>query len=153
MNEKKEEKSPAKLPLGTSIGAAGKEMVARLAILSINSVTIGAAKNWKFSWGNPTVKEAVCGSDIKRVLHGAFEGTCQCDMLYVSDDTVAALGANLDTTYTIIGTDYDTAVSPSSKALNCSVKFDNFERNGPPDANGVVRLSVKASMVTRLTGT
>lgn len=151
MSGKKEEKTPEKAPLGTTIGAAGKEFVARLAILQINSITIGAAKNWKFHWGNPTVKEPVCGSDIQRVLSGAFAGECDCEMLYVSDDTVLALSSNLDTVYTIIGTDYDNASSPSSKAITCAVKFDDFERNGPPNANGVVRLSVKASMVSRPT--
>jgi len=125
-------------------GAAGTEMVAKKAVLQVNAVTIGAAKNWTFKFGYTTIIEPVCGSPIPRVLHGVFKGDCECEEVYVSDDNFKALVANQDTTYTIISTDSD--VSSATKVCTMVVKLNEFERRGPPNADGVVRAMLKGEM-------
>jgi hypothetical protein len=125
-------------------GAAGTEMVAKKAVLQVNAVTIGAAKNWTFKFGYTIHKEPVCGTTIQRVIHGVFDGDCECEEVYVSDDNFKALVANQDTTYTIVSTDSD--VSSATKVCTMVVKLSEFERRGPPNADGVIRAMLKGTM-------
>jgi|SRR5271157_1496083 len=134
------------------VGAAGKEAVARLANLTVNGVVMAAGKNWKFKWGQKGHEEPVCGTNIPRVLHGVFHGDASCEAIYVTDINWAALvaQANLDTVYTVISADQDT--TSGSKILTATVKTLDFERNGPPNADGVIKATLTAVMTAYPTG-
>jgi hypothetical protein len=133
------------------VGASGKEFVAKHAILSVNSIIMAAAKNWRTRWGLSTQEEPVCGTDIPRVLHGVFHGEVECETIYVSDDNWAALAALRDTPVTIVSTDKDTSVPQGQKVNTASVKIREFERVGPGNADGVVRARLSGTMVSEPT--
>lgn len=135
------------------VGAANTEMVARLATLTLNSVLMAAGKNWKLEWGPKVNEDAVCGSNIPRVTHGTFSGKGTCEAIYVSDDNWGALVsvANLDHVYTLTSFDSDTG-SPATKTLTASVKIGTFSREGPSNADGVVKASLNVVMITYPTG-
>ncbi len=141
----KERKAAGPLGAGT-VGAAGTEFVAKKAVLTVNGVTMAAAKNWTFDWGLGVHEEPVCATDIPRVIHGVFHGECECEAVYVSDDNWLALASNRDIVYTISSVDTDTQGSPASKTILCTVKINRVRRVGPPNADGVVRCSVRAIM-------
>lgn len=132
------------------VGLAGKEAVARLATLTVNGVLMAAGKNWYFKWGPKGHEEAVCGTTIPRVLHGVFHGEVQCESIYVTDDNWAPLvsQANLDTVYTVISVDSDTSVSPGTKVDTATIKITEFERQGPANADGVIKATMKGIMTT-----
>jgi len=128
------------------VGASGKEFVAKHATITLNSILMAAGKNWRFRWGLATPEEPVCGSDIPRVIHATFHGDVECEAVFVSDENWAALVDDRDTVYTIIGTDTDTEGSPNTKTITTTVKFSQFERVGPPNAEGIVRAFVRGTM-------
>lgn len=130
------------------VGEAGKEFVAKHAILSVNGVIMAAAKNWRIRWGLATQEEPVCGTDIPRVLHGVFHGEVECESIYVSNDNWAVLTALRDTPVTIVSTDKDTSAPQGQKTSTASVKIREFERVGPGSGDGVVRARLMGTMVT-----
>jgi hypothetical protein len=136
------------------VGASGKEMVARLATLTINGVLMAAGKNWKLEWGPKVNEDAVTGSVIPRVTHGTFSGKGTCDAIYVSDDNWGALVslANLDQIYTLSSFDSDTAAVAGTKTLAVSVKLGTFTREGPSNADGVVKASLNVVFLSYPTG-
>ena len=130
------------------VGLAGKEAVARLATLTVAGVLMAAGKNWYFKWGPKGHEEAVCGTVIPRVLHGVFHGEVQCEAIYVTDDNWAAIVSigNLDQVYTVISADSDTSATPGTKVETATIKVTEFERQGPPNADGVIRAILKGIM-------
>jgi hypothetical protein len=131
------------------VGLAGKEAVARLATLTVASVLMAAGKNWRFKWGQKTHEEGVCGTNIPRVLHGQFHGEVECEAIYVTDDNWAPLVSigNLDQVYTVVSADSDTSATPGTKVQTANIKTLEFERQGPANADGVVKATLKATMV------
>jgi len=127
------------------VGEAGKECVAKQAILSVGSVH-AAAKNWRFAFGYRTDEEAVCGTDIPRVLHSTFHGEVECESIYVTNDNWLALAKLIDQTVTIVSTDKDTGGSPGQVATSMVVKINRFERAGPGAGEGVVRARLSGTM-------
>jgi len=126
-------------------GAAGKELVAKKAVLTVGGSVAAAAKNWRFRWGLTTQEEPVTGTDIPRVIHGVFHGETECESIYVSDDNWGPLADDRDTVYTVISSDYDVATG-ASKVITATIKIREFERLGPPNADGVVRASLRGTM-------
>jgi len=133
------------------VGEAGTELVAKLALLSVDGVLMGAAKNWRIRHGLTTHEEPVCGSDIPRVLHGVFHGEVDCESIYVSGDNWAHLTALRDTPIIIVSTDKDTSAPQGVRTTTSSVKVNDFERQGPANADGVVKATLKGTMVTEPT--
>jgi len=121
------------------VGNAGKELVAKLATISVNGILMAAAKNWRIRFGLGAAEEGVCGSDIPRVIHGLFHGEVECDSIYVSDDNWGPLALTRDQVYTVISNDKDTSTPQGQKVITQTVKIKEFERNGPANADGVVR--------------
>jgi len=130
------------------VGLAGKEAVARLATLTVAGVLMAAGKNWYFKWGPKAHEEAVCGTNIPRVLHGVFHGEVNCEAIYVTDDNWAAIVSigNLDQVYTVVSADSDTSTVPGTKLETASIKAVEFERQGPANADGVVKATLKGIM-------
>lgn len=128
------------------VGSAGTEFVAKNAVLSVNGITMAAAKNWRFRWGLTVQEEPVTATDIPRVLHGVFHGEIECESIYVSDDNWGILADDRDVVYTVVGTDKDTQIPQQQKVITALVKIREFERNGPPNADGVVRASLRGTM-------
>jgi hypothetical protein len=128
------------------VGTAGTEFVAKHAVLTVNAVTMAAAKNWRFRWGLTAHEEPVCATDIPRVIHGVFHGEVECESIYVSDDNWAILADDRDVVYTVVGTDKDTQQPQQQKVITATIKVTEFERNGPPNADGVVRASLRGTM-------
>jgi hypothetical protein len=133
------------------VGEAGTELVAKLALLSVDGVLMGAAKNWRIRHGLTTHEEPVCGSDIPRVLHGVFHGEVDCESIYVSGDNWAHLTALRDTPIIIVSTDKDTSAPQGVRTTTSSVKVNDFERQGPANADGVVKATLKGTMVAEPT--
>jgi len=133
------------------VGEAGTELVAKLALLSVDGALMGAAKNWRIRHGLRTHEEPVCGSDIPRVLHGVFHGEVDCESIYVSNDNWARLTSVRDTPIIIVSTDKDTSAPQGVRTTTSSVKVNEFERQGPANADGVVRATLKGVMVTEPT--
>jgi hypothetical protein len=123
-----------------------REFVAKHAVLTVQGSVAGAAKNWRFRWGFSTQEEYVTGTDIPRVLHGGFHGEVECDEIYVSDDDWAAKADDRDTIYTVVGTDKDTQDPQVQKVTTAQIKIREFERVGPPNADGVVRATLRGTM-------
>ena len=130
------------------VGSAGTEFVAKNAVLSVNGITMAAAKNWRFRWGLGVHEEPVCATDIPRVIHGVFHGEIECESIYVSDDNWGILADDRDVVYTVVGTDKDTQIPQQQKVITALVKIREFERIGPPNADGVVRASLRGVMTT-----
>jgi len=130
------------------VGEAGTEFVAKHAVLTVNGVTMAAAKNWRFRWGLGVHEEPVCATDIPRVLHGVFHGEVECESIYVSDSNWPILADDRDVTYTVVGTDKDTQSPQQQKVITALIKVREFERIGPPNADGVVRASLRGVMTT-----
>jgi hypothetical protein len=128
------------------VGTAGTEFVAKHAVLTVAGVTMAAAKNWRFRWGLKTDEEPVCATDIPRVIHSTFHGEVECESIYVSDDNWAILADDRDVTYTVVGTDKDTQTVQQQKVITALVKIREFERIGPPNAEGVVRAALRGTM-------
>jgi hypothetical protein len=130
------------------VGLAGKEAVARLATLTVNGILMAAGKNWRFKWGPKGHEEGVCGTNIPRVLHGQFHGEVECEAIYVTDDNLAAIVSigNLDQIYTVISADSDTSAAPGTKVETATIKVIEFERQGPANADGVVKATLKGIM-------
>ena len=128
------------------VGESLTEFVAKHAILSVNGVTMAAAKNWRYRFGFTTGEEPVCGSDIPRVLHGVFHGEVECESVYVSDDNWLVLSKSRDTVYSVVSTDKDTNLPQGQKTTTMQVKIREFERVGPPNADGVVRAALRGIM-------
>lgn len=122
--------------------------MAKHAVLTVNGVTMAAAKNWRFRWGLNVHEEPVCATDIPRVLHGVFHGEVECESIYVSDSNWPILADDRDVTYTVVGTDKDTQSPQQQKVITALVKIREFERIGPPNADGVVRASLRGVMTT-----
>lgn len=133
------------------VGEAGKETVAKHALLSVNGVLMAAAKNWRMRHGLRTHEEPVCGSDIPRVLHGVFHGEVECESIYVTNDNWGSLAAGRDTPITVVSTDKDTSAPQGTKTNTASIKVNEFERQGPANADGVVRATLKGTMVAEPT--
>jgi hypothetical protein len=133
------------------VGEAGTELVAKHAILSVNSVIMAAAKNWRIRHGLKTHEEPVCGTDIPRVLHGVFHGEVDCESIYVSNDNWASLASGRDTPITVVSTDKDTSSPQGIRTTTSSFKVNEFERQGPANADGVVKATLKGTMVTEPT--
>jgi hypothetical protein len=129
------------------VGAAGKECVAKQAILSVNNVIMAAAKNWRMAWGKKTAEEPVCGTDIPRVIHETFHGEVECETIYVTDDNWKALASLTDQAVTIVSTDKDTSSTPGQVVTTMSVKINRFERVGPGAGEGVVRARLTGTML------
>lgn len=129
-------------------------MVARLATLTLNGVLMAAGKNWKLQWGPKVNKDAVCGTVIQRLTHGSFEGKGTCEAIYVSDDNWGALNglANLDQIFTLTSFDSDTEASPDTKILSVSVKCGPFTREGPSNADGVIKATLEVEFMSWPTG-
>jgi len=128
------------------VGASGKECVAKAAILSVNGIIHAAAKNWRWAFGFRTSEEAVCGTDIPRVLNETFHGEIECESIYVTDDNWQALAKLRDQVVTIVSTDKDTSASPGQAVTTMSVKINRFERAGPGGGEGVVRSRLFGTM-------
>jgi len=129
------------------VGESGTELVAKWALLTIDGVFMGAAKNWRIKHGLRTLEEPVCGTDIPRVIHGVFHGEVDCEAIYVSNDNWAAKTKLRDTTVTIVSTDKDTSAPQGTRTTTLLVKISEFERQGPANADGVVRAVMKGTMV------
>jgi len=124
----------------TSTGAKLKEFVAKKAVLSLNGVTIGAAKNWSITEGYPNWKEPVAGSAIARYGSDTWDAEVEIESLYVSDDNLHALVVTQDIEYTLITTDYDTQYpTPGSIVKTYKVLPTQFKRAGNSSGQGVVR--------------
>jgi hypothetical protein len=134
-----------------SAGEAGTEFVAKHALLSVDGVLMAAAKNWKIKHGLKTHEEPVCGTDIPRVLHGVFHGDVDCESIYVSGDNWARLTSLRDTPIIVVSTDKDTSAPQGVRTTTSSVKVTEFERQGPANADGVVKGTLKGTMVTEPT--
>jgi hypothetical protein len=135
-----------------TVGGANKELVAKFATLSLGGVVMAAGKNWTLTWGLKTLEEYVCGSDLPRVIHAGFSGKVTCDAIYVSDDNWGALSSVRDTTYTLVSTDKDTNTTQGQKVLTVLIKIKEFERQGPPNADGVVKAKLQGTMLADPTG-
>jgi hypothetical protein len=132
------------MPVGDSM----REFVAKHAVLSVDGTIMAAAKNVIFRWGLNVHVEYVDGTDIPRVIHGGFHGEVQCESIYVSDDNWAAIATQRDRNITIINADQDTQTVPGQRVESAIVKVQEFERQGPPNADGVIRAAMKAVMTT-----
>jgi len=128
------------------VGEPLTEFVAKHATISVNGVPMAAAKNWRYRFGFTAGEEPVCGSDIPRVLHGVFHGEVECESVYVSDDNWLTLAKARDTVYSVVSTDKDTNSPQGSKTTTMQVKIREFERVGPPNADGVVRAALRGIM-------
>lgn len=131
-----------------TIGLANTELVARLASLTVNGISYGAAKNWKINgkWG--VTKEAVCGSFILRKLHTIYDAEITCDAIFVSNDNWAhlVLDASPDTLITVVATDTDTGAGHGWTSTS-TVKVEEFYREGPPNAEGVIKCQLKVTVI------
>jgi len=133
------------------VGEAGTEFVAKHAILSVDGILMGAAKNWRIRHGLRIDEEPVCGTDIPRVLHGVFHGEVDCESIYVANDNWAHLTRLRDTPIIVVSTDKDTSAPQGVRTTTSSIKVSDFERQGPANADGVVKATLKGIMVTEPT--
>jgi len=73
----------------TTIGPSTKEIVAKHAKLYITTggsrYFFAAAKGIRIRYAYDPIKEEVCGSQIRRVLTGPFDGDFEPEVLYTSD--------------------------------------------------------------------
>lgn len=138
----------------TTIGLTNYEMSAKNATLTINSVLMAAAKVWTIKGGFGVHREPVCGTDFKRIIHGAFEADFESESIYVSDDNWGALGfpSTRDTVITVVSVDKDTNSPQNSKTIGITMKVFQFERTGPPNADGIVKAHLKGAVIGLPTG-
>lgn len=130
------------------VGAAGTELVARLATLTVNGSIQAAAKNWKISSKFNVHKEPVCGTYIQRKLHGVYDAEITCDAIFVSNDNWAhlVLDATPDALITCVATDTDTGLGHGWTCTS-TVKVEEFYREGPPNADGVIKCQLKVTVI------
>jgi len=130
----------------TTIGSANYEAVGKNALLTLtpsggSTSTLAAAKTWTIKGGYKVHEEPVCYSDTPRVIHGVFHAEFTSEQIFTTDDTLFAMGfpSTRDVVITGVSTDTDTNSSPGSKTITFSMKASDFERTGPPNADGVVK--------------
>ena len=114
----------------------------------MNGVTHAAAKNWKIEGKFAVHKEPVCGSYIQRKLHGVYDAEITCDSIFVSNDNWAhlVLDATPDALLTVVATDTDTGAGHGWTCTS-TVKVEDFYRDGPPNADGVIKAQLKVTVI------
>ena len=152
------DKKPVSGLTATTVGSANKEIVSKLCSLYIQAAGglqyyFAAAKNWRITPAYRDLVEYVCGTQIPRVLTGGFEGKFEAEVLYTTDDLIMAFITPDATTFelpelTVTSVEKDVNSPQVTKTWTFTIKLFGVERQGPSDANGVVRLKFDRGIMT-----